>query len=318
MWCGEEKGCVGEGECQVDGEAILGGFSPKCKEGEEFCLKEMKCKKIKDEEELYGGKGESCPRGTHYCLYSGQCLSDEEEDDKDWEKYDIGCPDGFYFCLASGECKQDEEKTDDMFENFGEVACSAGQTYCFELGRCSSSCGVQVGEGELIEEGSMIQCSAGEIYCIEQRRCSADCRSEDWNGTEEDEEFFSAVPSCPPSMVYCLASQSCIFDNDNDDIIREFMSGSDDDDDGMDSFKCQAGTVYCFRSGECEEDCDGPGRTLEEEGPGAWSTCPDGQVYCLAVQACVSDCGFFSDGTQSADECPSGTVRANCVLDYCL
>ena len=80
----------------------------------------------------------------------------------------------------------------------------------------------------------------------------------------------------------------------------------------------------------CEEDCERPGRglnELDEDVGGVWRTCPVGQSYCLAVQACVTNCQFFDNDEDEGDEiedeeekCPNGTVSniARCSLVMCF
>ena len=96
----------------------------------------------------------------------------------------------------------------------------------------------------------------------------------------------------------------------------------DDEDDEDDELECPHGTVYCFKSQNCEENCERPGRALEEEDDdeGLWKTCPGGQSYCLAVQACVSNCDFFNhqDEKEENEKCSFGTVSNTCFKFWCV
>ena len=287
-------------EGQVDSEIKRERRQTDCKLGEEWCQPLLEC------------------------LKEGECIiqvCDEEKDE--------------YWCVHQNKCtprlkcskKKDALNGTNAKEIFIPVdpelevrMCPQGQVYCLELGECSPSCGVWVGDDEDEDEPGLIRCQAGEIYCIQTQICSSDCRVEDWDEDEDEDEYFSNIVSCPPGMIYCMQYKTCIFEDER----REDGLNNDDEDDSNE-LECPHGTVYCFESQNCEENCVRPGRALDEEDDdeGSWKSCPAGQSYCLAVQACVTNCDFFNPQDEEEDDeeeeqvnerCPSGTVSNCCFM----
>ena len=288
-------------EGQKDSEIRRERRQTECKLGEEWCQPLLEC------------------------LKEGECIiqvCDEENDE--------------YWCVNQNKCtsrlkcskKKDALNRTEIKEIFIPVdpelegrMCPQGQVYCLELGECSPSCGVWVGDEDDEDEPGIIKCQAGEIYCIQTQRCSSDCRVEDWDDDEDEDEYFSNIVSCPPGMIYCMQYKTCIFEDER----KEDNLNDDDEDDEHDSneLECPHGTVYCFKSQNCEENCERPGRALEEEDDdeGFWRTCPAGQSYCLAVQACVTNCDFFNHQDEEKEEnerCPFGTVSQSCFMFWCV
>ena len=83
---------------------------------------------------------------------------------------------------------------------------------------------------------------------------------------------------------------------------------------------------------QCPESCGRHGFELhgwsdeddEMEEDESYESCPAGQVFCMEIMACVSDCNFFDieesqENDSDQDEydiiCPSGSVSNSVFLD---
>ena len=60
--------------------------------------------------------------------------------------------------------------------------------------------------------------------------------------------------------------------------------------------------------GRCSRDCGRQAASLwddddeEDEDDDEWEVCLPGQVFCMEVMACVSDCGFFGNDQPDEEE----------------
>ena len=100
---------------------------------------------------------------------------------------------------------------------------------------------------------------------------------------EEEEEDDGDYISCPLGTLYCLAMDSCVVSCGGEGGGEQMEEGDEE----MPSFSS-------FMQGGWEEDEDG------EEGE--YQVCQLGQVFCMEVMACVSNCGFFEDDDEYGEE----------------
>ena len=182
-----------------------------------------------------------------------------------------------------------------------------------------------------------------------------DEEEEDDNDDEEEEE--DGFLTCPRGTMFCMEMNQCsstcggsrpMFDNLRFDEEGGGLEEDDDedDDDPDDYIICPRGTIFCMSAAQCLPSCGGPPAPLELGAEAAEAededildidflpqdevVCPAGQVFCLQVMACVSNCGFFDqkkeqekgDGNKIEIEvtCPDGevSVSARTVFVTCL
>ena len=183
-------------------------------------------------------------------------------------------------------------------------------------------------------------------YDWRRRRRQAEAGPED-EGDEEDEgeeEEEDGFLTCPRGTMFCMEMNQCsstcggsrpMFDNLRFDEEGGGLEEDDDedDDDPDDYIICPRGTIFCMSAAQCLPSCGGPPAPLELGAEAAEAededildidflpqdevVCPAGQVFCLQVMACVSNCGFFEaeedgEGGAEAADIPHIDIEVTC------
>ena len=179
-----------------------------------------------------------------------------------------------------------------------------------------------------------------EEYDWRRRRRQAEAGPEDDDELEED-----GFLTCPRGTMFCMEMNQCsstcggsrpMFDNlrfDEEGGGLEEEDDDDDDDDPDDYIICPRGTIFCMSAAQCLPSCGGPPAPLELGAEAAEAededildidflpqdevVCPAGQVFCLQVMACVSNCGFFEaeeggEGEGEAADIPHIDIEVTC------
>ena len=165
-------------------------------------------------------------------------------------------------------------------------------------------------EDESEGDGDFNFCPAGTLFCLESNQCSPNCGgngdfldklelfdNDDDEEDEDDDGGGGEFIQCPRGTVFCLSEMKCMMN---------CGMGWDDDDDDFDAM---------FEDLFKDDDDD------EIKGGEVIASCPAGQVFCMQVMACVSNCGFFKEEEGGKDPshvggpvmeievtCPAGTV----------
>ena len=255
-----------------------------CPDGEIFCLNTGSCSKVcKNKQEPESGDKlnleTSCPPGQKFCQDSESCSADCHDEGS------VGIPDDDLFTSPDMEARSGEGSGEANVRQKrsaleDDIACSDGEVFCVQSGKCSSECGDQ-------HEQSEGKCPDGKIYCSDTDTCAESCNKNDQGlgriTKRESGDF------CPEGQIFCVDAQACAVSCANAD---QSWGRSGKPDLGI---ECPAGQVFCLTSGICSQDCNNddddkdPDDVEELNVLSDDQACPQGTVYCL-------DSGICSEG----------------------